>query len=124
MAIFNGVNHGSNQQFKILWLDSEANNSEENLMTQQELFNKFNNVEIYEDEHICQQFIRSQPKQSVVLIVSGRLSRQIVPAIDSLEQTSAIYIYCMNKNNHEEWSKGFTKVILIFWFILFYFLFI
>jgi hypothetical protein len=114
MATFNAINHDTNQQFTIIWLDSEANNSEENLMTQQELFNKFNNVEIYEDENICQQFIRSQPKQSIFLIVSGRLCRKIVPDIDPLEQISAIYIYCMNKSKHEEWSQAFNKVIFNF----------
>jgi hypothetical protein len=114
MAQSNPTNYSSNQQCAVLWLDSEANNNEDNLMAQQKLFNTFNNVEIFEDENDCQQFIRSKPKQPIFLIVSGRLSRQIVPAIDPLEQISAIYIYCMNKSKHEEWAKTFLKVTFNF----------
>ncbi len=97
--------HSSTQKFIILWLDSEANNSEDNLIVQQRLFNTFDNVEIFEDENNCQQFIRSKSKQPIILIVSGRLSRQIVPAINSLEQVYGIYIYCMDESRHVELAK-------------------
>jgi hypothetical protein len=97
-------------QCAIFWLDSEANNSEENLSTQQQLLHSFNNVEIFEDENSCQQAIRAKAKQPVFLIVSGRLSRKIVPAIDTLEQVKAIFIYCMDKSRHTDWAKGFPKV--------------
>ena len=85
---------GSTRQFAILWLDSEVNNSEDNLFAQQRLFHTFNHVEIFEDQNTCQQFIRSKTQQPILLIVSGRLSREIVPAIHSLVQLSGIYIYC------------------------------
>jgi len=108
-------------RFGILWLDSEVNNSEDNLMAQQKLFNTFDNVEIFEDENFCQQFIQSKPKQPVFLIVSGRLSRKIIPAIHPLEQVSGIYIYCMDKSRHEEWAKTFLKVTFVFFFLDFIF---
>ncbi len=106
----NMATSNSIDQCTILWLDSEVNNSEDNLSAQQKLFHTFNNVEIFEDENTCQQFIRSKPKQLVFLIVSGRLSRQIVPAINSLGHVAAIFIYCMDESRHIEWAKGFSKV--------------
>jgi hypothetical protein len=111
MATPNSLDHSSNQKSSILWLDSEINN-EENLLSQQKLYNAFDNVEIFTDENECHQFIRSKSKQPIVLIVSGRLSRQTVPAVDQLKHVSAIYIYCMNKSRHAEWAKDFVKVIL------------
>jgi hypothetical protein len=100
----------SNDQFAIFWLDSEVNNSEENLSAQQKLFHTFNNVEVFEDENSCHQAIQSNSKQSIFLIVSGRLSRKIIPAIDTLGHVSTIFIYCMDESRHIEWAKGFPKV--------------
>ena len=113
MATANSSDPHSNQNFAILWLDSEVNNSEDNLLAQQKLFNTFDDVEIFEDENICQQYIKSKPKQPILLIVSGRLCRSTVPAIDKLKHVSGIYIYCMNKHKHEEWSRDFIKVIIL-----------
>ena len=97
----------------IFWLDSEVNNSEENLSAQQQLYNSFNNVEIFENEAQCHELIRSNSNQPVFLIVSGQLSRKIVPAIESLGQVIGIYIYCMNESRHIDWAKGFPKVRLL-----------
>jgi len=110
MATVNSSNYNTKKGCKILWLDSEVNNSEENLTTQQKLFHAFDNVEVFEDENVCQQFIESEQEQPLLLIVSGRLSRRIIPAIDRLEHVLGIYIYCMDKSRHEEWAKDYVKV--------------
>ncbi|CAF1553573.1 unnamed protein product [Rotaria magnacalcarata] len=99
-----------NKKYTIIWLDSEANNSEDNLFTQQSLFQAFDNVEIYDSENECRQLIESKPNDSFLIIVSGRLSRQIIPNINELRQVSGIYIYCMDKSRHEEWSKQYSKI--------------
>ena len=67
-------------------------------------------MKCYDDESLCQQFIRTKSKQSIFLIVSGRLSREIVPAIHSLDHVLAIYIYCMDTSRHLKWAEGFVKV--------------
>jgi len=110
MATVNSSNYNTKKRCKILWLDSEVNNSEENLTTQQKLFHAFDNVEVFEDENVCQQFIESEQEQPILLIVSGRLSRRIIPTIDRLEHVLGIYIYCMDKSRHEEWAKDYVKV--------------
>ncbi|CAF1538555.1 unnamed protein product [Adineta steineri] len=97
-------------KFTVIWLDSLVNANEENLATQQKLFNNFHDVNIFEDGDECQRFIESEPDKSILLIISGRLSRQLIPAIDQLKQMRCIYIYCMNKTYHEEWARGFDKV--------------
>ncbi|CAF5200892.1 unnamed protein product, partial [Rotaria magnacalcarata] len=81
-----------------------------NLFTQQSLFQAFDNVEIYDSENECRQLIESKPNDSFLIIVSGRLSRQIIPNINELRQVSGIYIYCMDKSRHEEWSKQYSKI--------------
>lgn len=115
-----------NKKFIIIWLDSAANNTEDNLFTQQSLFNNFDNVEIYEDENQCQKYIKSAAKEQFIIIVSGTLSRQIIPNTHELQQVSAFYIYCINRKKHEQWANNYSKVrvllYLSFGFLKYFFL--
>jgi hypothetical protein len=110
MAKVKSSDYSANSKFTIAWLDSSVNSSGENQATQQTLCDTFGTVKIFEDEIACRQFIQSKPKQPIILIVSGRLSREIVPDIDDLEHILGIYIYCMDKSRHEKWAEQFFKV--------------
>ncbi len=46
----------------------------------------------------------------LILIVSGQLGRKLVPQIHHLRQLSSIYVFCMDKQANERWTRQFTKV--------------
>ena len=94
----------------VLWLDSEINNSEENVTTQNKLVDTFRDVKVFDDKDDCQRFIESEPQAHLLVITSGRLGRQLIPAVDALAQIEGVYIYCMDKSRHAEWAKKFPKV--------------
>ncbi|CAF0972901.1 unnamed protein product [Adineta ricciae] len=98
----------------VLWLDSEINNSEENVTTQHKLVDTFRDVKVFDNKDDCQRFIESEPQAHMLVIASGRLGRQLVPAIDALAQIDGVYIYCMDKSRHAEWAKKFPKIKDIF----------
>ncbi|CAF1008806.1 unnamed protein product [Adineta ricciae] len=50
----------------------------------------------------------------MLVITSGRLSRELVPAIDAWAQIDGVYIYCMDKSRHAEWAKNYPKIKDIF----------
>ncbi|CAF4106934.1 unnamed protein product, partial [Rotaria sordida] len=59
----------------------------------------------------CQEYIKKQSqKAQLIMIVSGRLGREIVPSIHELRQVISIYVYCMDKKSHEQWARNFEKV--------------
>jgi len=99
------------ETFSLLWLDAQIHTSEENRQAQKQLRNIINHLKTFDDENDCQQYILSiSPQDRIVLIVSGRLGRTIVPHVHHLRQIVSIYIYCMDKQANEEWSKNFTKI--------------
>ena len=99
------------ETFSLLWLDAQVNTTEENRQAQQKLRKIINHLKTFDDQNQCQQYILSlSPQDRLVLIVSGRLGRQLVPQIHQLRQISSIYIYCMDKQANEQWAKNFTKV--------------
>ncbi|CAF3757204.1 unnamed protein product [Rotaria sp. Silwood1] len=96
--------------FGLIWLDADVN-IKEIRNTEQQLRSIINHLKKFQDVKQCQQYIeeRSQ-KDRLVLIVSGRLGREIVPSIHKLRQVISIYVYCMDKKSNEQWSCEFAKV--------------
>jgi hypothetical protein len=104
-------NHHNLETFSLLWLDEQVNKTEENRQAQRELRQIINHLRTFDDPYQCELYISSSSSQDrFVLIVSGRLGRQIVPKIHHLRQLSAIYVYCRDKKWSEEWAKNYTKV--------------
>jgi hypothetical protein len=84
------------ETFFLLWLDAQIHTIEENRQAQKQLRNIINHLKTFDDENDCQQYILSiSPQDRIVLIVSGRLSRIIVPHVHHLRQIVSIYIYLL-----------------------------
>lgn len=102
------------ETFFLLWLDEQIDGNEDNRYAQKQLRNIINHLKTFDNENQCENYISSISKEDrIVLIVSGQLGRTIVPRIHHLPQILSIYIYCMNKQANEQWSKDFNKVFLL-----------
>jgi len=90
------------ETFSIFWLDKQVNATEDNRNTQLKLREIINHLKTFDDLGECYQRILSLSTQDrLVLIVSGRCGRQLVPQIHHLRQVSSIYVYCMDKKANE-----------------------
>jgi len=96
------------ETFCLIWLDANPN---EGRNTEQKLRLIINQLKKFQDLDQCQQFIeKTSPKDRLILIVSGRLGREILPKIHHLRQVISIYIYCMDKQENQLWSSKYSKV--------------
>ncbi len=61
----------------------------------------------------CVDYLTDVQESYVVLTISGRLARHVIPHIHDFSQLGAVYIHCKpeNKQRNEEWSKIYCKVI-------------
>jgi len=99
------------ETFSIFWLDAKVNTTEDNRNTQLKLREIINHLKTFDDQDECHQRILSLSQEDrLVLIVSGRCGRQLVPQIHHLRQVSSIYVYCMDKKANELWAKDFIKI--------------
>jgi hypothetical protein len=102
------------ETYSLIWLDASIN-SEENLDAQEKLRLSINYLITFDKVDECEKYIRSiSSDDRIVLIVSGHFGQQLLPNIHLFRQVSSIYIYCTNKEFHQQWSKQYTKVILVF----------
>ena len=99
------------ETFSMFWLDAQVNTTEDNRNTQLKLREIINHLKTFDDQGECHQRILSLSQEDrLVLIVSGRCGRQLVPQIHHLRQVSSIYVYCMDKKANELWAKDFIKI--------------
>ncbi|CAF0992439.1 unnamed protein product [Rotaria sordida] len=99
------------ETFHLVWLDPAADDTAEDEEGQQLLRTSINHLRKFKDIEKCENYIQTVSKSDrIVFIVTGRLGQEMMPRIHQLRQISSIYIYCMDKDYHEEWSKDFTKV--------------
>jgi hypothetical protein len=61
-----------------------------------------NTVITFTDSEECIQFIEEMRNDKVCMIISGSLGQHIVPRVHSKSQVDSIFIFCGNKNRHEE----------------------
>lgn len=95
----------------ILWLDPSANTAEDTRTAQKQLRTIIPHLKTFEDEVEFQQHLRSiSINKRLILIVNGRLGKEVVPRIHHMPQISSIYVYCMDKKRNEQWAKDYSKV--------------
>ena len=98
--------------FSLVWLDASVG-GEEARHTEQKLRSIINHIKTFHDVEQCQQYIKGRSqKNRLVLVVSGRAGREIVPSIYKCRQVVSIYVYCLNKKGNEQWAHEFVKVKL------------
>jgi hypothetical protein len=98
------------ENFTALWLDAEVNTNAENRKTEEKLRKLLDPLKTFNTRVQCEKFIRSYSKGKLLLIVSGRLGRELVPHIHNLPQLVVIYVFCKDKKANEQWAVNFTKV--------------
>lgn len=99
------------QSQRIIWVDSQVNTSENNLLVQKQLRKRTTNLMTFDNQEKFYKYIMSTLSDDhILLITSGRLGLIIIPQIHHLQQIRSIYIYCMDKTCYILWAKTFSKV--------------
>ena len=100
----------------LIWLDKnidEQNNADcRNIINQlQRIVSRiktFNKVDHAID------FLTDINNEKVFMIISGALCQYLVPLIHDVSVLDSIFIFCDNKNHHEQWVKKWSKIKGVF----------
>ncbi|CAF1652509.1 unnamed protein product, partial [Didymodactylos carnosus] len=98
------------EPFSLVWLDSEVNKTPENHKLQIRLREIIHWLKTFSNVNKCEEYIREQTDEAIVLIVNGRLGQELVPRIHDLPQISCIYIFCMDKHANKIWAHNYKNV--------------
>lgn len=99
------------EKLHFAWLDADMYN-EQNKQLLKEIRQINSETMEFTEEAECLRFLgRGVANQrKFVFIVSGRLGEKLVPNLYEHENIISIYIYCANRERHEQWSNSYEKV--------------
>ena len=66
----------------------------------------------------CIQFLETISNEKACMIISGSLGQHIVPQVHNMSQVDSIFIFCSDKEYHEQWITEWSKIKGIFTEIL------
>ncbi|CAF0983593.1 unnamed protein product [Rotaria sp. Silwood1] len=99
------------QNYVLVWFDANFDESDEDFKKSLQHLRKtvasiatFTNVQ----EGIV--FLNAIKKEKIFMIVSGSLGQQIVPEIEAWPRLESIYVFCGNREVHEQWARKIQKV--------------
>lgn len=96
--------------FCLIWLDANTD-APDSRDVEQKLRSVINYLKRFQDVKTCQKYIeQTTANDRIVLIVSGSLGKQIVPAVQAIRAVVSIYVYCMNTEFHSNWANKYKKV--------------
>ena len=99
------------QNVLLVWLDSHIKQDQveykKNITSLRKIIDT---IYIYTNVDDCMQFVEQTKNENVCMIVSGSLGQHIVPRIHNLSQLDSIFIFCGNKQYHEQWAKNWSKI--------------
>ena len=103
------------QNILLVWVDAKIDeNTSDCQNTIGHLRRTVNTIHTFVDEQECLRFLEDMADEKVCVIISGVLGQQIVPRVHNMFQVDSIFIFCSNKNYHEEWAKDWSKVKGVF----------
>jgi hypothetical protein len=99
------------QNFALIWVDSNIDETKKDCQnTMAQLRSVVNNVNICMEPKQCLQCLNDLSNEKTFIVASGALGQNLVPEIHPISQVDAIYIFCDNKTQHEQWVKNWSKI--------------
>jgi tetratricopeptide (TPR) repeat protein len=99
------------QNFLLIWLDAKIDESKDDYQKiLKQLRGIINTIYIFTNTDQCVHFLNQINHEKVFMIVSGALGQTVISDIHEKSQLDAIYIFCGNKTQHEQWTKIWPKI--------------
>jgi tetratricopeptide (TPR) repeat protein len=113
--IYSSGNSSSTSSYILFWLDSTIDMKDENCArTVQQLQSVISTMHVFNDGNECANFLHTIKNQNVFMVVSGSLSKDILPRIHHMPQLIAVLIYCGDKSKYELLMNNWPKVQGVF----------
>ncbi|CAF1422373.1 unnamed protein product [Adineta steineri] len=103
------------QNVLLIWLDNNINKNDADCTnTIKQLKLVVNNINTFTDSEECVEFIQTTNNNKICMIISGSLGKHIVPHVHDMPQVDTIFIFCSNREWHEQWTKEWPKIKGVF----------
>jgi tetratricopeptide (TPR) repeat protein len=107
-------NDENNETTTILWFDSNISSYEYTEQINDRLQQINADIGVYTEVELCLNFVQSNDKQKIFLVISGSSTTQLLPHIVKFSQVDTIVIFCTEKTKYEHLTIVYSKIIGIY----------
>ena len=95
----------------LVWLNANATTSNDDSRRKLEQFQSvINDVKSFTQPDECFAFLESIQLTKTFVVVSGSLGQHFVSFVHHMPQVAAIYIFCVDRSQHDKWAREWPKV--------------
>jgi tetratricopeptide (TPR) repeat protein len=98
----------------LIWTDENVNANFDCLDTKCRLTTIVNYLKVFSDVEETINYVRLALNEHLFLIVSGSLGEMVISQIYKESQLKFIYVFCIDKEKHLEWTYKYEKICGIF----------
>ncbi|CAF4641238.1 unnamed protein product, partial [Rotaria sp. Silwood2] len=99
------------ENYFVIWVDGNMDMANKDYQhTLEQLRDVVNEVHTCTTVEQCIALLNENKEETSFIISSGALGQHLVPDIHAMAKLDTIYIFCRNKQLHEEWTENWTKV--------------
>ncbi|CAF1481574.1 unnamed protein product [Rotaria sordida] len=99
------------ENYLVIWVDGNIDMANEDCQnTLAQLRGVVNEVNPCTTAEQCIEELQKNNEETSFVISSGALGQHLVPEIHGMPKLDAIYIFCGNKQRHQEWAKNWPKI--------------
>ncbi|CAF1348007.1 unnamed protein product [Rotaria sp. Silwood1] len=99
------------ENYLVIWVDGNINMENEDCQnTLAQLRSVVNDVNPCTTVEQCIETLQENSDETSFVISSGALGQHLVPDIHGMSKLDAIYIFCGNKQRHQEWAQHWPKI--------------
>ena len=102
------------EDITLIWMDENVNENFDCLDTKCRLNIIVNYLKVFDNAQETIDYVRSAVNEHLFLIVSGSLGENVVSQISNEYQLKFIYVFCMNREEHSQWTCQYEKISGIF----------
>ena len=101
--------------FLLVWVDANMNqeNPETNRIIQT-LKAIVHNVRLVKSPAECLRALNEFESELAFIVCSGSFGQELVPQIHEMSRINGIYIFCSNKEFHDQWAKNWKRVVGVY----------
>ncbi|CAF3851750.1 unnamed protein product [Rotaria magnacalcarata] len=100
------------ESHQLVWLDEKTSEQiSENIVTIESLRKIVDYTKLFDNVEECRQYLEnSKDHNDIFLVTSGQSGEKLIPEVHRLQNVLLIYVYCQDKEYHEQWASKYQKV--------------
>ncbi|CAF1993615.1 unnamed protein product, partial [Rotaria magnacalcarata] len=95
-------------RYIVIWLDANSSDTISCFRV------KLGNATTFTGKNAYIQYVQSHPNEPIYLIVSGSLSKEIIPEIYESSNLIQIFLFCGSVAAYSEWGMDYRNKMMIF----------